>query len=145
MTEDQGVITVRFQRPAKRNAINPAMTAALVEATNRLGEREDLRVMLITAEGDYFTAGIDLAHPPGFVDGERLPSDIAYRRGYRRHHLLYDEFESYQGAVTSGVAVNLLGRVPEPEDVASVIVFLCRPESRQITGQVTHTSARLLI
>jgi NAD(P)-dependent dehydrogenase (short-subunit alcohol dehydrogenase family) len=53
--------------------------------------------------------------------------------------------ESYQTAVTSGVVANLLGRVSEPEDVASVIVFLCRPESRQITGQVIHTSAGLMI
>jgi enoyl-CoA hydratase len=109
LTEDQGVITVRFQRPAKRNAINPAMTAALVEAANRLGEREDLRAMLIAADGDYFTAGIDLAYPPGFVDGERLPSDIAYRRGYRRHHLLYDEFEATEKPVVIAVQGVCLG------------------------------------
>ncbi len=36
---------------------------------------------------------------------------------------------------------NLLERVGEPDDVAHVIVFLCLPESRQITGQVVHTSA----
>ena len=34
---------------------------------------------------------------------------------------------------------------PSPEDVANVIVFLCLPESRQITGQVINTSAGLVV
>jgi NAD(P)-dependent dehydrogenase (short-subunit alcohol dehydrogenase family) len=38
-----------------------------------------------------------------------------------------------------------LQRPSEPEDVAGVIVFLCLPESRQITGQVIHTSAGLVV
>jgi len=96
LTESSGVIEVRFHRLAKRNAISPAMTAALWEATNRLADREDLRVMLIVADGDYFTAGIDLTAPPGFVDGRRHESDRTYRRGYRQHHLLYDEFEALE-------------------------------------------------
>jgi NAD(P)-dependent dehydrogenase (short-subunit alcohol dehydrogenase family) len=44
-------------------------------------------------------------------------------------------------AVKSGPRANLLGRVSEPEDVAQVIVFLCLPASRQITGQTIHVSA----
>jgi NAD(P)-dependent dehydrogenase (short-subunit alcohol dehydrogenase family) len=48
-------------------------------------------------------------------------------------------------AVTSGPLANLLHRVSEPEDVANVIVFLCLPESRQITGQVINTSAGLVV
>ena len=44
-------------------------------------------------------------------------------------------------AVKSGPRSNLLGRVSEPDDVAQVIVFLCLPASRQITGQTIHVSA----
>jgi len=43
--------------------------------------------------------------------------------------------------VKQGPLANMLGRVSEPEDVANTIVFLCSPASRQITGQVIHTSA----
>lgn len=43
--------------------------------------------------------------------------------------------------IKSGPLSNLLGRVSLPEDVSSVILFLCRPESRQMTGQAIHTSA----
>ncbi|MBW8827030.1 MAG: SDR family oxidoreductase [Acidobacteria bacterium] len=44
-----------------------------------------------------------------------------------------------------GTLANLLGRVSEPEDVAAVIVFLCAPASRQITGQTIHTSAGAVV
>jgi NAD(P)-dependent dehydrogenase (short-subunit alcohol dehydrogenase family) len=56
----------------------------------------------------------------------------------------FDE-EGLQQAVQSGPLANLLGRVSEPEDVANVIAFLCLPASRQITGQVIHTSAGAVI
>ena len=54
-----------------------------------------------------------------------------------RHHL--DEM------VKNGPLANLTGRVAEPDDVANVIRFLCLPESQQITGQVIHTSAGLVV
>jgi NAD(P)-dependent dehydrogenase (short-subunit alcohol dehydrogenase family) len=44
-----------------------------------------------------------------------------------------------------GPLSNLLGRVSEPEDVAAVIAFLCLPQSRQITGQMIHTSAGTIV
>ena len=47
--------------------------------------------------------------------------------------------------VTAGPLANLTHRVADPEDVADVIRFLCLPESRQITGQVIHTSAGLVV
>lgn len=44
-----------------------------------------------------------------------------------------------------GPTSNLLGRLSEPEDVADMIIFLCLPESRQITAQVMHVSAGAVI
>ena len=44
-----------------------------------------------------------------------------------------------------GPLSNLLGEVAEPEDIASVIVFLCLPSSRQITGQTIHASAGFIV
>jgi NAD(P)-dependent dehydrogenase (short-subunit alcohol dehydrogenase family) len=54
-----------------------------------------------------------------------------------------DEF--FQRAAREGPTANLLQRVTEPEDVAAAIVFLCLPDSRQITGQTIHTSAGQLV
>jgi NAD(P)-dependent dehydrogenase (short-subunit alcohol dehydrogenase family) len=53
--------------------------------------------------------------------------------------------DAYERIVSSGPLENLLHRPSEPHDVAGVIVFLCLPESRQITGQVVHTSAGLVV
>jgi NAD(P)-dependent dehydrogenase (short-subunit alcohol dehydrogenase family) len=52
---------------------------------------------------------------------------------------------AYTAIVSSGPLENLLHRVSDAEDVAAVILFLCLPASRQMTGQVVHTSAGLVI
>lgn len=44
-------------------------------------------------------------------------------------------------AVAAGTLENFFHRVSEPDDVAATVLFLCLPASRQITGQVIHTSA----
>ncbi|HEX4863517.1 MAG TPA: hypothetical protein VFV02_05570, partial [Acidimicrobiales bacterium] len=56
ITEDDGIITVTFERDEKLNAIDSTMTAALWEAVTALGNRDDLRCMVIAAKGRYFTA-----------------------------------------------------------------------------------------
>ena len=53
--------------------------------------------------------------------------------------------EAYRRLVSSGPLENLFHRPAEAQDVADAIVFLCRPESRQITGQVLHTSGGLVL
>jgi NAD(P)-dependent dehydrogenase (short-subunit alcohol dehydrogenase family) len=50
-----------------------------------------------------------------------------------------------QSAVSSGPLENFFHRVSAPEDVAATVVFLCLPASRQITGQVIHTSAGVVV
>jgi NAD(P)-dependent dehydrogenase (short-subunit alcohol dehydrogenase family) len=47
--------------------------------------------------------------------------------------------------VSEGPMANLLHRVSSAEDVAAVIVFLCLPASRQVTGQTIHTSAGSIV
>ncbi len=50
------VMELRFNRPAKKNAITGAMYLTMVEAM----ARPDWRVLLFTATGDIFTAGNDI-------------------------------------------------------------------------------------
>jgi enoyl-CoA hydratase len=109
VTEADGVLTVTLNRPAKLNAISPQMTAVLWDAVRALGDREDLRVLVITGTGRYFTAGIDLAHLAADRRGGRLASDVAYRRTYRRHHLLYDEFEAIEKPIILAAQGGCLG------------------------------------
>lgn len=95
-TEADGVITVTFDRDDKRNAINPEMTAALWDAVRALAAREDLRAMVITAEGRFFTAGMDLQAETPISRATRGPE---FRAAYRAHHLLYDEMEAVEKPV----------------------------------------------
>jgi NAD(P)-dependent dehydrogenase (short-subunit alcohol dehydrogenase family) len=50
-----------------------------------------------------------------------------------------------QRLVEQGPLENLFHRLSMPEDVAAVIVFLCLPESRQITAQTLHPSAGAVV
>jgi enoyl-CoA hydratase len=109
LSEAEGILTVTFDRPAKLNAISPRMTAVLWEAVRALGDREDLRVLVITGVGRYFTAGIDLNHLAADRRGGALASDVAYRRTYRRHHLLYDEIEAIEKPVVLAAQGGCLG------------------------------------
>ena len=101
-----GVLTVTFRRDEKLNAISPEMTETLWRAAEQLATDDEARALVITAEGRYFTAGIDLRSPqPGTVarDG------IDFRRLYRRHHLLYDELEATEKPVILAAQGNCLG------------------------------------
>jgi len=53
--------------------------------------------------------------------------------------------EFLQRMVSDGAERNFLGRLTEPDDVASAVAYLCLPESRQITGQVIHVSAGAVV
>jgi enoyl-[acyl-carrier-protein] reductase (NADH) len=53
--------------------------------------------------------------------------------------------EFLQRMVSDGSERNFLGRLTEPDDVASAVAYLCLPESRQITGQVIHVSAGAVV
>ena len=62
------IMTVRFERPQKKNALTRDMYQGLVEAINTVAEDDGLRVLLLTGSGDSFTAGNDindfLQYPP---------------------------------------------------------------------------------
>jgi enoyl-CoA hydratase/carnithine racemase len=60
VTLDGNVLTVRMQRPEKRNALNVEMYAALATALRRANSDPAVRVVVITGGPDCFTAGNDI-------------------------------------------------------------------------------------
>lgn len=108
-----GIITVTFDRDHKRNAVNPDMTQACWDAVNALADRDDLRCMVITAKGRFFTAGIDLSYGagdrPANPETAHLHPGWSYRRNYRSHHLLYDEFEAVEKPIILAAQGPVLG------------------------------------
>jgi len=55
-----GVATITLNRPDKRNAINAQMFTELGDAAERAANDPGIRVVLVTGEGDSFSAGIDV-------------------------------------------------------------------------------------
>jgi enoyl-CoA hydratase len=111
--EAGGVLTFTLTRDAKLNAVSPAMIDGLRAAVDDLGDRDDLRVLVIAAEGRYFTAGIDLNDSGaggrrGYApDGSFSPRRL--RRGYRSFHLLMDELEAVEKPSVLAVHARCLG------------------------------------
>jgi len=72
------VLLIGINRPAKRNGWTPPMFKQLAEAYTRLDDDPNLRVGVLHAFGDHFTAG-EKAIPAGLVE----PHDFGLP-GYRR-------------------------------------------------------------
>lgn len=128
---DGGIITVTFDREHKLNAISRDMTQMLWHAVDQLADRDDLRVMVITGKGKYFTAGQDLATGggtrPGDPETEHLHPGWNFRRNYRSHHLLYDEFEAVEKPIVLAVQGICLGSGVEMS--ASCDFRFCTPNA----------------
>ena len=55
------VLEIRMNRPMKKNALTDAMYGAMADAFITAGQDTEIRAVLISAEGDMFTAGNDLS------------------------------------------------------------------------------------
>jgi trans-feruloyl-CoA hydratase/vanillin synthase len=74
-----GVATITFNRPKKKNAMNPALHRDMTAALDQLRYEEGARVVLITGAGDAFCGGMDLKE--FFTDLKDKPAE--YDRVYR--------------------------------------------------------------
>jgi enoyl-CoA hydratase/carnithine racemase len=62
LIQDKGPVRVlTLNRPAKRNALDTALTSALLEALRSADGNEDVRCVVLTGAGSAFCAGADLA------------------------------------------------------------------------------------
>jgi enoyl-CoA hydratase/carnithine racemase len=59
------IADVRLDRPAKLNALDPAMFAALSETSAAIAARTDVRAVVLSGSGRAFCAGLDLASLAG--------------------------------------------------------------------------------
>ncbi|HBX78935.1 MAG TPA: enoyl-CoA hydratase [Acidimicrobiaceae bacterium] len=58
---DHGVATLILRDPDRRNALNLAMCAEMVEAVAEVEAREDVSALIVTGSGKAFCAGADLS------------------------------------------------------------------------------------
>ena len=84
-TEHDGPIThLRMSRPAKRNAINDALIAAIHTAFINLPE--STRVVVVSGEGEHFCAGLDLSE----VSERSVAEGIVHSRMW---HAAFDQVQ----------------------------------------------------
>jgi enoyl-CoA hydratase len=95
LARDGAVLVFSFNRPEKYNAFTREMLAALAAAVQTYADDSALRVLLIRAEGKYFSAGMDVTALGMTPEGEG-PAD--FRRRYRKvaWHDLWDAFEQLE-------------------------------------------------
>lgn len=75
LKRDGAVVEIRFNRPAKKNAITNEMYGVMADAIEAAEKDAETRAILFTAEGDFFSAGNDLmdfaAQSSGAFSGPR--------------------------------------------------------------------------
>lgn len=72
-TIEHGVLTLRMNRPSKKNALTDAMYHALADAMEDAETNDDVRAVVLTGAGGEFTTGNDIADFLAAATGQRGP------------------------------------------------------------------------
>jgi methylglutaconyl-CoA hydratase len=56
------IMTIKLNRPEKRNALNPEIVNQLIDAIQKAGNDDKVKVVILTGEGSSFCAGADLSY-----------------------------------------------------------------------------------
>jgi enoyl-CoA hydratase/carnithine racemase len=97
------ILIVPLNRPEKLNALSHAMMDGIEAAVHRLRDTPALKVMLIRANGRYFSAGVDLKE----VMATQVPMPVgsAVREVHRirnlNMHRIYDEMEHVEKPIVA--------------------------------------------
>lgn len=59
---EDGIAVLTLNRPTQRNCLHPDLISELSSQLTSLRDRDDVKVIVITANGPAFCAGLDLAH-----------------------------------------------------------------------------------
>src|SRR6266851_6666454 len=107
LEKNEAILTVSFNRPRKHNAMNPEMLEGLSTALEQLKRDHELRVLLIRANGKYFSSGFDITT----LSSANSEGPSGFRASYRdsARHWLWDEFESVEKPIVVAHAGPCLG------------------------------------
>jgi enoyl-CoA hydratase len=101
LTKDGAVWTVAINRPAKRNAVDPATAVALREAFDAFEADETAFVAILTGSGGTFCAGFDLA-VAATGEGERYDPEGEGPMGPTRRLLSKPVIAAIEGHAVAG-------------------------------------------
>jgi enoyl-CoA hydratase len=66
---EDGIVVLTIDRPDRRNALSSKVLAELYEAVDRIGGDPAIRVVVLTGEGQGFSAGADMRAGPEDMEG----------------------------------------------------------------------------
>ena len=83
----EGICTLTLNRPAKKNALDTALLAMLLDELRVAREDQRIRVLVLAAAGDVFSAGADLSE---FVEGGIQASELRLQRTELLRQLVHE-------------------------------------------------------
>lgn len=103
-TEQEGpLLRITIDRPAKRNALDDALVAALTEAVEAAGNEEAVRAVLLTTAGEHFCSGFDIVARNRGANGQRPRAGAIQRRLPGQAHRLIPVLLETQVPVVAAV------------------------------------------
>lgn len=154
------IATITLNRPDKSNALNPTLVSSLIETFNKAGTDSSVKVVVLKANGNVFSAGADLAylqqlqtnsHQKNLEDSEHLKN--LFTTIYLFPKIVIAQVEGHAIAGGCGLATvcDIIFAVPEANfgytEVklgfvpAIVTCFLMRKTSETIAKKILFTGA----
>jgi enoyl-CoA hydratase/carnithine racemase len=100
-----GILTLEFNRPSRKNAITAAMYQSLADALDQVGRDDTVRAIVITGKPEIFTAGNDLED--FMKNGMPQPGENHEERPVFRFMRALSSVEKPVVAAVSGPAVGI--------------------------------------
>lgn len=106
ITQENGIATLRFNRPDAMNALSPAMFELGIEALERFSTDRDVRCVVVTGTGRAFCAGGDVKsmNEGGALIGATTEQKVDRQLGIHRMSGLLNSMPKVTIAALNGVA-----------------------------------------
>ncbi len=92
-TVRDGIAWVKFNRPEKRNCMSPKLNRQMLRVIEELEFRDDVGVLVLTGEGDSWSAGMDLQEYFRETEAQGLPG---VRHSQREAYTWWERLRNYQ-------------------------------------------------
>jgi feruloyl-CoA hydratase/lyase len=88
-----GIAWVKFNRPEKRNCMSPKLNRQMLRVIEGLEFRDDVGVLVLTGEGEAWSAGMDLKEYFRETEAQGLPG---IRHSQREAYAWWERLRNYQ-------------------------------------------------
>ncbi len=92
-TVRDGIAWVKFNRPEKRNCMSPKLNRQMLRVLNDLEFRDDVGVLILTGEGEAWSAGMDLKEYFRETEAQGL---VGVRQSQREAYAWWERLRNYQ-------------------------------------------------